>query len=156
MKYIALPARDGVVCAKTRTPSGVPRWQEVDKRPRHPMVDALLSKLPGPKRAVAERLRELLHEAAPTAQEGVYYNTPFLFLREPLCYLSPARSHLTLGFPKGTRIADSAGFLTSTHRSEVAKVALPWDEPLPEAAIRGWVRQAARLDADAEPPATAP
>ena len=112
---------------------------------RDPAVDAFLAKRPLPARVLCGELRALVHATAKDAREGISYGVPFFFAEDvPFCYLSPAKTHVTLGFPMGASIDDPSGRLVGTGKSPIRKVALGLEEPVPREA-RAWVEQASRI-----------
>lgn len=124
-----------------------PRLKPTDRRARHPGVDAYLARLNPPQRRLAFLVRALVHEEAPGATEAISWGVPFFFLEDGICYVSAARTHVTLGFPNGIRVKDASGLLVGTGRSPIRKATLPLDAEPPVEVLRDWVRQAVALAA---------
>lgn len=121
------------------------RWG-VPVRRRHPDVEALLAAVEGPVGDLARRLRATVREEVPRVLEGIKWRVPFFFLEGPLCYISPARAHVTFGIARGTEVRDPWGLLSGTGRSPITRAVLRPDRPYPEPALRDWLRQAVALD----------
>lgn len=112
---------------------------------KHPDVEAYVARVPFPARGLTADLRALVLREAKDARENLCYGVPFFFVAGvAICYVSPARKHVTFGFTMGERLDDPSGRLVGTGRSPIRKATLALDEPAP-ADARAWVRQAAAL-----------
>jgi hypothetical protein len=109
-------------------------------------VEAYYDRLPLPIRATARTLGALAREALPGARAIIRYGVPFYCLREPVCYVSAAKAHVTFGLTRGVEVPDRSGLLTGTGRSPIRKATFRVGDPVPEATVRAWLRHARRLD----------
>ena len=105
------------------------------------------ARLPGPVRDVALGLDALARASLPDVRVGVKWSVPFYSLRGPVCYVSAAKKHVTFGLVQGIDVPDASGRLVGTGKSPIRKAVLPAGEPVPKALVRGWLREAKRLDA---------
>jgi len=76
-------------------------------------VDEYVSeKVPPAHRETAARLRALVHECAPQAEELVSYNMPvFKANGKIFAWILPSEKHLTLGFREGAAFEDKFNLL---------------------------------------------
>lgn len=109
-------------------------------------VRTYFDRLDLPVRALARRLDELVREVVPDVRAGIKWSVPFYARRGPVCYVSAAKRHVTFGLAQGARVHDATGILTGTGRSPIRKAILRVDEEMPEAALRAWLRAAAKAD----------
>lgn len=104
-------------------------------------VDAIDADL----RPIAERVRELIREELPQAEEAIKWRQPTYTLDGQLvCYFTAAKDHVTLGFAQGRRLDDPDGLLEGSGK-QMAHLKLRQREGLDEGQIRTWLRQAIRL-----------
>lgn len=100
-------------------------------------------------RAVATRVVALLRECAPGASEGIGRGIPTWKGRKGLAVVNPTRKGITLAFSKGARFEDPFGLLEGVGKvSRNVRMAGP--DTLNEAAIRFYIAQALRLDAETD------
>lgn len=95
-------------------------------------------------RAELERVRELVKQLAPDAEESLSYNMPtFKYKGRPLVYLTASRSHMSF-YPSTLVIEELRdkldGFKTTKH-----SVHFTLEKPLPDALIKEMVLTHARL-----------
>jgi hypothetical protein len=90
-------------------------------------VEALLEDVSPPHRAIAERLREIVLDAAPTAIEGVRprwrligYDLPITRRGTFFAWVWPEHEHVHLGFPQGWAMRDPQRMLNG--RGETKRV----------------------------------
>jgi len=126
----------------------VAKWHEGDKRKRHPDVTAYIADLEPPQKAIVEAIRRIVKEEVPDAVEGIAYGVPFWFARDPLCYASAAKNHITLGMARGMEIEDRFGLLTGTGKSPIRKCVVKLKTGLNPVALREWLRLAVKLPED--------
>ncbi|HWG92584.1 MAG TPA: DUF1801 domain-containing protein [Candidatus Thermoplasmatota archaeon] len=134
------------VTGKTRTRRGKSKMETMDLRRDHPDVRAYLQRLAPEQRRVATHLRALIRDEVPDVREGILWAIPFYWRKHPFCYVSPAKRHVTLGFPLGVGINDATGLLTGTGKSTIRKAVLKLKEDVPEEAVRDWLQQAIAID----------
>jgi hypothetical protein len=125
------------------------------KTPRAPMkfgarkdlgapVDGFFAKQPPQLRAILDQLRTMIAEAAPEATATTKWGMPFYSVGpNTLCALAAFKAHvnLILPGPPGT-YADPDGLLEGDGKTGKHLKLRPTD-PLPRAAVRGWLRTSA-------------
>lgn len=94
---------------------------------------------------LAQELRHLVHEVIPEAREAIKWGQPCWQYKGNLCYLTGARQNLTFGFFLGSKIDDPKGLLEGKGR-QMRHIKLEKASDIPEAAVRSWLKQAARLN----------
>src|SRR4029077_19112813 len=95
-------------------------------------------------RAILEKLRRLVGQAAPDATASIKWGMPFFVIEgETMCALAGFRAHvnLILPGPEGT-YADPDGLLEGDGKTG-RHIKLRSLEDLPRAAVRRWLRTAA-------------
>ena len=98
-------------------------------------IDDYLSRLSEDKRAALQALREMIHAAAPGAQECISYKMPAFRLNGMLVAFAAAKNHCALYAWNGS----SVGLLADELRDfDVSKGTIRFtpDKPLPEALVR--------------------
>ena len=81
-------------------------------------LDAFIAACPQPQRAVMERLRRLVREAAPDLEEAIKWGKPcFGRGRTTLFALVPHRAHVNLQVFAGAHLPDPDGLLEGTGKS---------------------------------------
>jgi uncharacterized protein YdhG (YjbR/CyaY superfamily) len=84
-----------------------------------------------------ERMRDIVREEAPDAQELISYGMPGYKLNGPLVYFAAFKKHISL-FPAG-RVAEFEDLLAGYATSK-GTIQFPLGQPLPEELIRSIVR----------------
>lgn len=74
-------------------------------------IETWFDALPEEWQTPAQRIRELLMEAAPNMKEEWKYKTPFYGNGRWMCYLSLQKEQLVLGFVEGVHLLDPMVFL---------------------------------------------
>src|SRR5690349_17496540 len=95
--------------APARTPARAPRRSGPARIPAATRggagaaatVEGYLAAIPGELGEVAARLRTLIREAAPSAEERIKWAQPVYEENGPFAYLRAARRHVTFGFWRG-------------------------------------------------------
>ena len=108
-------------------------------------VDGFFGKQPPHLRAILEQLRKLVSDAAPEAEASLKWGMPFYTIDgNTLCALAAFKAHvnLILPGPPGT-YADSQGLLEGDGKTGKHLKLRALDD-LPEAAVRAWLRVAAK------------
>lgn len=90
----------------------------------------------------AQRLCELLMEAAPNMKEEWKYSTPFYGNGRWMCYLSLQKGQLVLGFIEGVHLVDPDGLFARTDHKLIQHYLPPTSGQLPEAALRRLITEA--------------
>lgn len=107
----------------------------------HPDVTAYIEDLDEPQRSVVQRVRDLV-AADPETTEFIAWGIPCYWRDGPVCYTSPAKKHVTLGFFHGIEIGDG---LAGTGKSPIGKFTLKNGAPFPEARFKKWLERAYEL-----------
>jgi hypothetical protein len=109
-------------------------------------IDSFFAKQPPDLRAILEELRKLVEEAAPDASSSIKWGMPFYTLDgKMMCALAGFKSHvnLILAGPPGA-FADPEGRLEGDAKGG-RHLKLRSIEELPRAAVKGWVKTAAKM-----------
>lgn len=105
---------------------------------KHESVDAYLEAIPDATfRAVLSRLRAIIKEEAPDAEESISYGMPGYKLNGPLIYFAAFKNHLSL-FPTG--VVDHYSDELSGFRTSKGTIQFTPDHPLSEDLIRRIIR----------------
>jgi hypothetical protein len=109
-------------------------------------IDAYFKKQPPPMRAILVALRALVDEVVPDATASLKWGMPFYELHgEMLCALGGFKAHVNLiVIGDKSRYADPDGLLTTGGTSGRHLKLRALDE-LPHAAVRSWLRTAAKM-----------
>lgn len=62
-------------------------------------------------RATVERIRIMMHELAPDAEEGINYGIPAYKMKRIIALISPTKKNITLAFSRGAEFEDKYGLL---------------------------------------------
>jgi DNA transformation protein len=97
-------------------------------------------------RNLAQRLRRIVLEEAPEAEEAGYVGWRLIGYRSPhyFCFVAPHADHVRLGFEHGVQLADPEG-VTEPMGKQVRFVRCTPDHSLPVRAIRSLIRAALSL-----------
>jgi DNA transformation protein len=97
-------------------------------------------------RELAERLRKVVLEEAPEAEEAGYAGWRLIGYRSPhyFCFVAPQADHVRLGFEHGVRLGDPDGLLEPMGK-QVRFVRCTPGRALPLRAIRSLIRAALKL-----------
>ncbi len=101
-------------------------------------VDEYLSSVPENVRDILEKLRKLIRQAAPKAQEVISYNMPAYKQNGVLVYFAAAKEHIGF-YPTGTPIVAFKDELAKYKTSKGA-IQFPLDKPLPATLIKDIVK----------------
>jgi len=122
---------------KSRSASGKEAIRAIDDYVRHKN---------GKLESVANALRRLVKKTLPRSREAVNaWGIPTFNFNGPLCYMMQGKQHLTLGFMRGTSLADDAGLLEGTGKN-LRHVKLKEIEQLCDANLRQLLLEAAALN----------
>ena len=146
-----MPAKEPATKPRAKPPvdrkGPPPKWATVERKKRHPEVDAFIARYPKRTADAMRRLRALVHEEVEGTQEAIYWGVPFFFRNAPFCYISPAKKHITLGFTLGGEFQRSFPALKGSGKTTVLKASLHPGYALPEDEVRQWLREAGAADA---------
>ena len=113
----------------------------------HPEIDAYLTALPAERRTALQRLRDLIHRAAPEATERFAYRIPIIRDQQDLVGFSAAKGHLSLHVMSTRIVADVLGRHPDL-KGGGATLHFTESAPLPEDLVEEIVR--ARAEENAE------
>ncbi len=105
-------------------------------------IETWFDALPEEWQTPAQRIRELLMEAAPNMKEEWKYKTPFYGNGRWMCYLSLQKEQLVLGFVEGVHLLDPDGLFARTDHKLIQHYLPPTSGKLPEAALRRLIAEA--------------
>lgn len=91
---------------------------------------------------------KLVRSGIPGVRVKPKWTVPFYYGKGPICYVNAARGtrKVSVGFVKGTALADPDGLLRGTGRSPIRKFETKAGAPVPTAALRRLLKRAAKLD----------
>ena len=96
---------------------------------------------------IVARLRSLFREEAPTATECLTYGSPAWRGARILAVISQSKTHLTFAFERGAEFTDRFGLLDGVGK-KTRHVKIRAAGEIDESALRDYIRQAVRLDAE--------
>jgi hypothetical protein len=108
-------------------------------------VDAYIAGLEGWKAEVASKVRQIVLEAAPDAVESIKWAQPVFETNGPFSYMKAFKNSVNFGFWRGVELEDPSGLLQGTGE-KMRHVKLTGIDDVDEAALAGFVRQAAQLN----------
>jgi hypothetical protein len=110
---------------------------------KDPRVDAYIDALPDWQRAIANRVRDLVHAADPEVQETIKRSVqPYFVLDGNICALLSAKDHLNVFLYDGAMVPDPEGIITAGHDNKTARtVAYRQGEAINERALLAMFRQ---------------
>ena len=77
-------------------------------------VDSWMAELEPPMREIAEALRDIILQAAPSLTESIKWNTPNYSRNGNVCYLAANKGHINLGFFNGVGLPNPDGLIEGT------------------------------------------
>jgi uncharacterized protein YdhG (YjbR/CyaY superfamily) len=106
-------------------------------------IDEYVAQAPPATRSILQKIRAIVGEEAPGAEERISYRMPAFFLGGAIVYFAPFSHHVGMFPPvKGDAALEKA---LAKYRGEKGNLRFPLDEPMPYPLIRRVVR--ARLKA---------
>ncbi len=97
-------------------------------------------------RPIMVELRKVIRETAPRLREAMKYGMPSYLQNRMVCYIMPAKDHVTFGFYGGEDLPDPKGLLEGSGRSmRHVKVRTLGEAQNPS--VRALLKEAVRLDA---------
>ncbi|MFB4319873.1 DUF1801 domain-containing protein [Actinomadura sp. 21ATH] len=109
---------------------------------------AVAAKVPEHYQPIVARLRELMREGAPEAEEVTLYGSPGSPAwkgAKGLAVISVSKTHLTFAFDRGAEFTDAHGLLDGAGK-KTRHVKIKSLDTMDEEAIRDYIAQAAALD----------
>ncbi len=112
---------------------------------KHATVDEYIASCPGSARDRLERIREIVRELVPEAEERISYAMPAFFLNGNLVYFAAFARHIGF-FPGADGVAAFEGELDGFKHAK-GSIQFPLDRPLPEGLIKKIVKYKLRENA---------
>lgn len=104
-----------------------------------PEVKEYIEQFPPEFRAILNRLRGLIFEVVPDAEEAIKWRMPtFSYRRKPICYIAGFKNHVTFAFHNGTMIKDPDGLLKGTGKY-LRFITFKSTDDLDEERIKIWI-----------------
>ncbi|WP_353195864.1 DUF1801 domain-containing protein [Parapedobacter defluvii] len=94
------------------------------------------------KRALLERLRAIIKQAVPEADEVISYKMPTYKYNGILIYFAAWKNHWAL-YPANATLKETFKEELSRYKQTKGAIHFPWEEPLPEALITRLVKKRA-------------
>ncbi|HSB65840.1 MAG TPA: DUF1801 domain-containing protein [Anaerolineales bacterium] len=117
----------------------------MDKKASHPAtIDAYIAQFPAGVQTIMNKVRTVIKETAPQAQERISYGMPGFYFHGMLVWFGGHKSHIGF-YPTGEGIEAFKNELTGYKTSKGA-VQFPLDQPMPYELIRKIVQY--RLEAN--------
>lgn len=102
-------------------------------------VEAYLDQIPGPQRALLERIRDIAWAEAPDAEEVIAYGIPTFKLSGNLVHYAAFKNHMSF-FPGGTAHNEALKDELQGYRIAKGTIQFTLDKPLPDDLVRKIVR----------------
>lgn len=110
---------------------------------RDPRVDAYIARAAEFAKPILVYLREIVHDACPTCEETMKWNSPHFMYKGMLCAMSAFKAHCAFGFWKGSLVVENGRSLEAMGNfGRITRVA---DLP-PKRVIARYVKEAMRLN----------
>ena len=105
-----------------------------DKTAAPTTIDAYIAQFPPEIQEILNRIRAVVHEAAPEATEGIGYQMPGFYLNGGLVYFAAHKNHIGF-YPTGSEMHGLEEDL-SAYRTSKGTLQFPLDRPIPYDLIR--------------------
>lgn len=110
------------------------------------IIDAYVQRKNANLKHVANALRRLVKKTLPKSSEAVNpWGVPTFDFNGPICYMMVGKNHVTLGFTRGTSLADGGELLEGTGKN-LRHVKLKEVEQLRDANLRQLLLESAALN----------
>lgn len=110
------------------------------------IIDAYVQRKNGNLKHVANALRKLVKKTLPKSSEAINpWGVPTFDFNGPICYMMVGKNHVTLGFTRGTSLADGGELLEGTGKN-LRHVKLKEVEQLRDANLRQLLLESAALN----------
>ncbi len=111
----------------------------MEKKIRHPAtIDEYIAQFPADVQVIMNKVRAVIKESAPEAQERISYGMPGFYLKGMLVWFGGHKNHIGF-YPTGEGIAAHKNELAGYKMSKGA-VQFPLDQPIPYELIRKMVK----------------
>lgn len=108
-------------------------------------VEQFFGCIPAPLGKLAASLRAIVKTAAPQAREEIKWGFPCYTQNSMLCYIRPAKAHLTFGFYKGASLTDPENLLEGTGKG-LRHVKIRRSGDIRANIFSRWIREAVELN----------
>lgn len=105
-----------------------------------------IENLPDHKRGIALELRSIILNSIPGVEEQYKYKCPFYVYRGLLCYLSPTKNGMYIGFIKGTSLQDEDQRLTGEHLKQIRHLNFNSISDIDEDVVKDFLFQAVEVN----------
>ena len=106
-------------------------------------IDRYVAALPAWQREIAQRLRDLIHEADPEIAEAWKWGTPVFVHGGNVCAIGAFRDHVKVNFFKGAALGDPNGLFNAGLEAKTSRaIDIGEGDRLDEHAFRALVRAA--------------
>jgi uncharacterized protein YdeI (YjbR/CyaY-like superfamily) len=112
---------------------------------RDPRVDAYIARSAAFARPILRRLRAVVHEACPQAEETLKWSMPAFLYKGMLCSMAAFQHHCVFGFWKGSLVLDRDGHRMDEAMGQFGRITRLSDLPARRILI-GYVHKAAKLN----------
>ena len=104
-----------------------------------------MASFPRSEQVLAKRLRLLILESVPKAEEKFYHDMSMIFYRHNklICYIAQVNKGMLLGFNQGHLISDEEGILLKEGRKQVKTI---YFQDIDEVKVRPLLFEAAMID----------
>jgi len=117
-------------------------------------LDEFLGYLPENQLAIVEKLREIVIECIPDAEEYLSFNVPYYRRHKSICFIWPGAvawgnktwDGVEFGFTYGNLLSDTAGYLDRGTRKQVYTRRFYRPEEIHEDLLRAYLFEAAEID----------
>jgi len=110
---------------------------------RDARVDAYIGKAAPFARPILTRIRDIVHDACPSAEETIKWGMPFFMYQGVLCHMAAFKRHCAFGFWKGKLVVgDAAGTTAMGQFGRISEVS----ELPPRATLARYLKRAMQLN----------
>lgn len=100
------------------------------------VIDTYLQDIPSAQRAALERIRVIVKQMVPDAEEVISYGMPtFKHNGKPLLHIAAFKDHMSI-FPTGDPMVDTIGDELKKFRTSKGTLQFTEDAPIPETVIK--------------------
>ncbi len=108
-------------------------------------VDDYIAQLSGWQAEAVAKLRAIVHDAAPDAEEAIKWSQPVFSKNGPFCYIRAFKKHINFGFWRGAQLTDPSGLL-QTGGKKMAHVKVASLGDIRPDLFKDFVREAVELN----------
>jgi len=108
------------------------------KAPAYHTIDEYIQLFPAQVQLILQELRQVIHSAAPQAQEAIAYGIPTFKLNGNLVHFGAFKDHISF-FPGGGEAIEAFKDKLTTYKLAKGTIQMPLDKPLPVQLIQDMV-----------------